>query len=173
MRFVCNAVGPDFLDSAPQRIVNAVEIPASAAAIFAVFEDAGAWPRWFSDIVSVEWTSPRPFGVGTTRTVRLQTMTVDERFIIWEQDRRFAFYLAATSLPLVNALCEDYVLEPLASERTRFVYTVAYDPRLPLLLAGPLGRWFFGRMFSKATQSLAVFMRSGRAAQTDAPHPSA
>jgi hypothetical protein len=126
--------------------------------VFKVFEDGESWPKWFKDIIKVEWTSPKPFGVGTTRTVTLKTMTVYEQFISWDPGKRFTFYLTAASVPFLHALCEDYRLEPLGNGKTKFTYIVAYEPRLLLKLAGPIGRWIFGNMFHNAVLSLAAFM---------------
>ena len=41
----------------------------------------------------VDWTSPRPFGVGTTRTVTFQGggMEVYETFIAWDPGKHMAF----------------------------------------------------------------------------------
>ncbi len=62
------------LDSAPVRFVNEVTINATPERVFEVLEDFDAWPEWFNDIVKVEWTSPRPFGVGTIRNADLQNL---------------------------------------------------------------------------------------------------
>ncbi len=97
MQFSCSTVDLKFLDSAPIKFVNEVEINASPERVFDVFEDGKSWPKWFKEVVKVEWTSPKPFGVGTTRTVTLKTMTVHEKFIAWDTGKRFTFYFTATS----------------------------------------------------------------------------
>ena len=158
MEFSCNKVGMDFVESAPERIVNEIELEASPERVFEVLENGDAWPRWFDDILKVEWTSPKPFGVGTTRIVTLKPMTVYEEFIAWETGKRFTFCFTGTSLPFMKALCEDYRLEPLGKNRTKFTYIVAYDPHLHIELAGPIGKWALGNMFQNATHSLANFM---------------
>ena len=46
-----------------------------------------SWPYWAVGIKKVEWTSPKPFRVGTTRTVTFADGTeVYERFIAWTAD---------------------------------------------------------------------------------------
>ena len=156
----CQSVDMNFLESAPVKIVNSVDISATPEQIFSVFEDENSWPQWFTGIVDVEWTSPKPFGVGTTRTVNLGAMKVYENFIHWEDNQRFAFYFTKTSLPFVKALLEDYRLEALDSTTTRFTHTVAYEPAFLLSLLGPIGKAALNRNFKKATESLVRFMES-------------
>ncbi len=159
MRFDCAAVGPEFFETAPWRFQASAELPVSAEAAFALWEDPAAWPHWFPAILGVEWTSPKPFGVGTTRTVRLATATVFERFFRWEPGRRFSFHLDAhrAPLPIFRALAEDYLLEPLGGQRCRFTYTVGIDPAFALRVTGPVGRRILGPMFEAGPASLAKY----------------
>ena len=71
MRFSGRPVDASFLDTAPMRFKNVVELNASPAKVFAIFEDGESWPQWFRAIRKVAWTSSKPYGVGTTRTVWL------------------------------------------------------------------------------------------------------
>jgi hypothetical protein len=158
MPFQCQEVNIDFLNTASEKVVNVVEIKASPEAIFEIFEDAHAWTEWFQGITGVEWTSPKPFGVGTTRTVDLGAMKVWEHFFIWEQNKRFSFYFTQTKLPFVKALVEDYQLEAIDENTTRFTYTVAYDPSLLLRLSGPVGKAALRKTFGRAAKSLVSYM---------------
>jgi uncharacterized protein YndB with AHSA1/START domain len=158
-RFACREVDLGFLESAPVRFVNQVEIDAPPERVFEVLEDGESWPKWFKDIVRVEWTSPKPFGVGTTRTVTLKTMTVYEKFIAWDPGKRFTFYFTATSTPSAHAFIEDYRLKASGQGGTKFTYTVAYEPRLPLKMAGPVAKLILGNMFRNGARSLAAFMK--------------
>ncbi len=137
--------------------MNTVELGWSPERVFAVFEDGESWPRWFRGIQRVEWTSPKPWGVGTTRTVTLETLTAYERFFCWEPGRRFSFHFAAASLPLFRSMAEDYLLEPLPGGRTRFQYTVAVDPGAALKLGAPLARKTFESMFRAGALGLQQF----------------
>ena len=148
-----------FFDTAPMRFKNVVELDASAAKVFAIFEDPKAWPEWFGAIQKVVWTSSKPHAVGTTRTVWLKGLTVDEFFFRWGQGRRFSFYFTATSLPMAHAFAEDYLLEELAPGRTRFTYTVGIEPRLLVALGGPLSRMYFGSMFKSGCKNLERYVR--------------
>ena len=78
MRFPCRPVDFSFFDTAPMRFKNAVELDASPDRVFSIFEDGESWPRWFRAIHKVQWTSDKPYGVGTTRTVWLTGVTLNE-----------------------------------------------------------------------------------------------
>ena len=135
-----------------------MELASRPADVFAIFEDGESWPRWFPGIRKVVWTSNKPYGVGTTRTVWVTGASVDEHFFRWERDRRFSFYLTGQSIPLTHALAEDYLLEEVAPSKTRFTYSVAIEPRLALRMGGPIARTYFGSMFRNACEGLQSYV---------------
>jgi hypothetical protein len=145
MRFACRSADVTFFESAPWRFVNTVDLDNEPASVFRIFEDAASWPKWFDGIRRVEWTSPQPFGVGTTRTVTLTTLAADERFIVW---------------------AEDYRLEPIVGGKTRFTHTVAIDPGILLRFAAPFARPSFAGMFANAARGLQRFCKADAGAQT-------
>jgi hypothetical protein len=158
MRCPCHPVDASFFDTAPMRFRNVVELDARPAEVFAIFEDGGSWPKWFGGMSKVVWTSNKPYGVGTTRTVWLTLVTVDEHFFRWEQDRRLSFYSTGLSMPLAHALAEDYLLEEFAPGKTRFTYSVAIEPRLMVSMGGPIARTYFGSMFTNACKGLQSYV---------------
>ena len=159
MRFQLRPVDASFFESAPWRFVTAVEVPTSAAEVFRTFEDGEQWPRWFKGMRRVTWTSPKPFGVGTTRTVELDAVTVFEHFFRWQEGARFSFYATHATAPIFAVLAEDYLLEDLAPGRCRFTYTVAIEPSIVGRLLGPVLRGSLGRQFSAAAHALAEYVR--------------
>ena len=152
--YVCDKVDDAWVDTAPVRLVNTVDIAATPAQIWSAFEDATAWPRWANVITHVEWTSPRPFGVGTTRTVTMRGGLIGyEEFISWEPHRRLGFRFNEASMQGVRAFAERYTLDPVPDGRTRVVWVMAMAPsgvskvivpvtQLPMRLA-------FGRMLRR------------------------
>jgi hypothetical protein len=159
MHFDCHPVDASFFDTAPMRFRHEVDLEATPTEVFAIFDDESSWPKWFRAIHKVEWTSPRPHGVGATRTVALATATVFEHFFRWEQDRRLSFYLTGASMPLAHALAEDYLLEEMAPGRTRFTYRVGIEPRMPVAAGGPLSHMYFDSMFKSACEHLQAYVR--------------
>ena len=161
MRFPCHPVDASFFDTAPMRFRNVVDLDVPRAKVFAIFEDGESWPKWFHAIHKVKWTSSKPYGVGTTRTVSLTPVTLDEHFFRWEQDRRCSFYVTGHSMPLAHALAEDYLLEDLAPGKTRFTYSVAMEPRFMVTMGGPISRMYFGSMFKSACKNLKSYVLKG------------
>lgn len=160
MRFPCRPVDLTFLDSAPYQIKNEVIINASPERIFEVFEDGDSWCKWVKAINKVEWTSPKPFGVGTTRTVNLNNVKAYEKLIVWDTGKRLAFYFAATSIPFARAFCEDYQLEPLDNGKIKIRHTVAFEPNNLSKVAGPIMKRIMRNMFRNALHSLADLLQS-------------
>ena len=158
MRFKCRSVGLDFIERATWRFENTTELDAPPDVVFDIFADGESWPRWFDGIRRVVWTSPEPKGVGTTRTVTLTTMTVDEYFLAWERGRRFAFRFEGATMPLCVAGIEDYRLEDLGGGRTRFAYGVYLEPSLVGKLVSPIARAQLGSMFRRATEGLRAYV---------------
>jgi hypothetical protein len=109
----CERVGLDFIDAAPFRFVSTVDLAISPEQVLA---DAESWPQWATVIAQVTWTSPKPFGVGTTRTVHMRGGIVgDEEFLAWEPFTHMAFRLNEASTGSIAAFAEDYRVVPTAA----------------------------------------------------------
>ena len=132
----------------PVRFSYAVDLPITSAQLFEVFEDPDSWPKWAIGIGRVVWTSPKPFGVGTTRTVIFWGgMEVYEEFTAWESDRNMAFTFLGTSQEVWTSFAENYDVEP-TEGGCRLTWTVSYTPvgvfgRIHWLIA-PLMRFNLG-----------------------------
>lgn len=117
-----------FLSSAPTRFSESFDIAKPADAVWQelIGEDPLGWCR----ALSITWTSPRPFGIGATRTAKiLGALTVNERFFLWEEGRRKAFCVLDASLPVFSRLAEDFLVEPLGPDRSRLTWTIAMEPK--------------------------------------------
>ncbi|MEM8860830.1 MAG: SRPBCC family protein, partial [Chloroflexota bacterium] len=129
-----------------------------AESVFASFEDGPAWKEWLG--LDVEWTSEKPFGVGTTRTVRTGGQEIDETFLIWHAPYQMAFRFDRSSLPLA-AFAEDYKLIPLNDSSCQLSWTYAYE--WGGFLPSVMGRLFgavFSRMGRNSLSKLAKMMES-------------
>ena len=126
--FTLKPCGADFLTSAPQRQVGVFEISQPVARVWEALtaDDTLSWCRALS---AVSWTSPRPFGEGTTRTVRtpLGALLLREVYFRWEEGRRKSFYASQATLPLFRRFAEDYLLEETSPSSCRFTWTVASE----------------------------------------------
>jgi hypothetical protein len=127
--FKSDPVDESFFAAAPVRLRASFEVNQSAAKVWAELtaDDALHWCRILQE---VRWTSPRPFGVGTTREVNALhgANKLRERYFIWEEGRRHSFYVVETSGLLFKSLAEDYLVEPRGEDACRFTWTIALAP---------------------------------------------
>lgn len=119
----------DFFDSAPQRRSYVLDLPVSPERVWRGLSASN--PLWWCRLLSsVEYTSPRPFGVGTTRTAAvLGVLRLNEVFIRWEEGRRQSFTVDRATLPVFRRFGEDYLVER-SGEHCRLTWTFAYEPGL-------------------------------------------
>ena len=169
--FECTPVGLDFLEQT-KNVFKAEEIvKASPEQIFEVFEDAHAWTVWAMPIQKVEWTSPRPFGVGTTRTVSMiGGMDGYEEFIAWEPGKRMAFTFVGCSKDSTDKFLEDYRVTDLGDGSCRVEWHMAMETRGAsrhmMFLTRPLMRLANRSMFKKFRKYTEAY-----AARTSQPEP--
>ena len=105
----CDRVGVDFVDSAPNRFVNSVELNITPVQLFEVLADAESWPHWAKVITNVEWTTPEPRGVGTKRLVTMRGgLLGSEEFIAWDEHTMMAFRFNEASEKRIKAFAERY-----------------------------------------------------------------
>src|SRR5262245_17626685 len=104
----------DFIASAPHIFRYQKRFAASPDKVWESLTSDGSLAKWSSAIKEVTWTSPRPFGVGTTREVQpLGGPRVKERYYRWDDERRsHAFYVYEATMPLFNRFAEDYIVDP-------------------------------------------------------------
>ncbi|GAB2663301.1 SRPBCC family protein [Saccharopolyspora gloriosae] len=119
----------DFLRSARFRFAHTVEVPVPPGQVWEAFTADDALVSFSRAITGAEWTSPRPFGVGTTRTVTVGrgAASLRERFYRWDEGSRMTFGVEAANRPGLRRFAEDVALEPIASG-TRFTWTFAVEP---------------------------------------------
>lgn len=146
--FKAEPVEEAFFETAPLRVAEAFEIPRPVADVWAELtaDNPLAWCRILNRI---EWTSPRPFGVGTTRTATSLggTNVIREVFFRWEEGRRMSFYVTEASTPLFRRFGEDYLVEPTSDASCRFTWIIAAEPRPAARIASPVNRRLLGTLF--------------------------
>src|ERR1700761_1640334 len=139
--FKCEPVDEAFFETAPMKLRAGFEVPKPAAEVWAELtaDDALHWCRILQD---VSWTSPRPFGVGTTREVKSLhgADMLREHYFRWEEGHRHSFYVVESPAPLFKSLAEDYLVEARGAEACRFTWTIAVKPTLLGRAGTPLNR---------------------------------
>ena len=148
--YQCERVELDFIENAPFRFVSTVELAITPEQLFEVLSDETSWPHWATVITNVEWTSPEPRGVGTTRTVTMRGHIVgDEEFLAWEPFSHMAFRFNTSTSNAISAFAEDYrVVE--TAEGSHLTWVMAMKPsglagRLGMTVAQPVMAWLFQR----------------------------
>ncbi len=129
----------------------------NAATAFNAFR-AGKINQWFADINSSKWLSEQTEQVGGLRQVNLKTMKVKERFLNWEENKRFTFYMEAASLPLFDAMIEDCQFEDLGNGTCRFKWDIYFEPKFLTGFISPIKQFIFHKMFSDGLKSLKNYV---------------
>jgi hypothetical protein len=145
--FKTKPVDETFFDDAPERLVEIFNIDRPADQVWAelVGEHPLSWCRILADGIS--WTSEKPFGVGTTRTVKALkgASAMHEYYFKWDEGERMSFYVLEAAAPLFKRFAEDYVVEPTSETSCKFTWTIAYEPTL--LGKGPINKWLLNTLF--------------------------
>jgi hypothetical protein len=150
----------DFLTSAPEVHRYVLKLPVAPDVVWESLQSDASLSAWGPGVDRVTWTSPRPFGIGTTRDIvlPLRSITVRERFFRWDEGRGYSFAAYAANRPLLRRLAEDYVLEP-DGDGTLFTWTVAIELTRRLApverFAAPLNKRAFGLVASSAKRHFA------------------
>jgi uncharacterized protein YndB with AHSA1/START domain len=139
-------------------MVGLIEAP--VACVWSTFTDDPSWAIWFDGCKSCESTSTPPGGVGSTRSISVGGLRVDERFIAWEPERLWAFTVVNMRPAFAQAMVERVTFTDLAGEQTRIDYRIAIAPRR---WAKPLRKVFAKRMsaaFATSFQNLNTHLRT-------------
>lgn len=138
-----------FFDCAPHVFRYERHYDATVEQVWESLQSDESMSAWGDSMGSLTWTSPRPFGIGTTRQVGVGPAQVRERFFRWEEGSGHAFYVYEANIPMFRRFAEDYRVEP-DGDGTRFTWWVAIEPvavlRLPFKLLAPILKRAFGRM---------------------------
>ena len=142
----------DYYESAPQKFVYERTIECSPDELFDIFEDEHSWPVWGTGIAKVDWTSPKPYKVGTTRTVTFHGggMEVYETFIAWDRGKHMAFCFTGTTQEVWTSFGENYVVKDLGDGKCHLTWTIAYTPcsvfKMIHPLVKPIMRFWLGML---------------------------
>ena len=119
----------DYIRTTKFSFTGTVDLDCTPDQLFDVFEDPVSWTVWAGAIKKVEWTSPKPFGVGTTRTVTMVGgMEGYEEFIAWERGKHMAFKFTKSNKNTARAFGEEYVVTDLGDGRCQLKWTMAMTP---------------------------------------------
>lgn len=158
MWFDLEATDLGFIESSPYVFENEGVIDVPPARVFELFAYGEGQVEWFKDFKAVRWTTPAPYGVGSTREIELKLLTVKERFLVWDPGERLTFSIYAITLPLVTAMLEDLRFEEMdGGRKTKLRWRAHYRPSLIMKAVHPIGRKIFGGMFTASINGLTKY----------------
>jgi hypothetical protein len=145
-------VDESFFDSAPTHYIHRWSIGRSASDVWGTL--VGERPLHWCRGATINWTSTRPFSVGTTRQVKVLggVLKLHERFFVWEEGRRSAFYATEANVPLFKSVAEDYVVEPDGPNRCTFTWKIALAPTALGKPGEPVTGLLFNSFFKDTTR---------------------
>jgi hypothetical protein len=157
--FAVESADAGFFDSAPHVFRYEKHYDAGPEQVWASLQSDESMAAWGNMVAALDWTSPRPFGVGTTREVRTGPTRVRERFFRWDEGSGYSFYVYEANVPLFRRFAEDYRVEP-DGNGTRFTWLVAIEPigalRLPFSALAPVVKVGFARIAAEGQQYFAA-----------------
>lgn len=118
---------PEWIESAPIRVEESIEVAAPPEAVWAHIADHERWPEWFTDLDTVEVTGART-GAGGNRRVTAKRLPIDEEFTVWNENEEFAFAVIGSKVPILSTMAESVRIEP-AGEGCRVVYRQGLQAR--------------------------------------------
>jgi hypothetical protein len=155
--YALQPVDDSFFRTAPVVHRYPVKLPVSPEQVWEQISSDESLSAWRGlRVPRLTWTSPRPFGVDTTREVvlPLSAMTVRERFFRWDEGKGYSFYVYEANRPLVDRFAEDYVVEP-DGDGALLTWTIAFQTKPALRsvakLLDPLNRRGF-QLFGRAAK---------------------
>lgn len=118
---------PEWIDSAPVRVSETIDIDATPAEVWRHIADHVSWPEWFETLDRVDITG-MPTGVGGRRRVTVRRMPVDEIFTAWDENEHFAFAVVGTKVPFLSTMAESVRIES-TDTGCRVVYRLGLQGR--------------------------------------------
>jgi uncharacterized protein YndB with AHSA1/START domain len=128
-----------FVDVAPVRVVETVDVPASPQRVFEALNDPAAIGAWWRGAGRIEWVSHEPRGVGSVRMISpSRGLRLEETFIGWDPGQLWACTITAASIPLFATYVIRVDLDEQQTDATRLTWTSAVAPSRLGRLAGPV-----------------------------------
>jgi uncharacterized protein YndB with AHSA1/START domain len=145
-----------FADRAPWTFDVQGAIAGSRREVWDAFVDNEGWTGWFNKCLVCRATSTPFGGVGSTRHIEVNGLTVDERFIGWEPEVLWAFTVTDIRPSFASGMVERATFTDLPGERTLISYRIAVRPKW---WAAPLRRIIAKQMANTFALSFAALDR--------------
>jgi hypothetical protein len=150
-------VDVDFLENAPYRFDFSEPVAAPVEQVFAAISaDPSTW-SWFEGVADARYESAPPHGVGTKRAIRMDDDIYRETIIAWDEPRRWAYRVDETTMPVFEALAEDWRVEP-DGDTAIVTWTFAIDPTPEGAAIVDVLPDLLGKVFRAAMQGLSAHL---------------
>ena len=168
MWFKVRAADATFTDASKKRFTYDFRVDMTPDEVFRIVTAPSEIGRWMPDVRGARWVTGEPHGVGSLREVRLSTIAVHAKVLLWEPGERFAFTIVRASAPILKRMVEDFRFEPIGlpvgaralgtglgpSPATRVRWTISYQPKALAMPLEPLLAPRFAKMFEAASRRL-------------------
>jgi hypothetical protein len=150
-------VDVDFLKNAPYRFDFSEPVTASVERVFAAISaDPSTW-SWFEGVADARYESAPPHGVGTKRAIRMDDDIYRETIIAWDEPHRWAYRVDETTMPVFEALAEDWRIAP-DGEHAIVTWTFAIAPTAEGAAVVDVLPELLGKVFRAAMQGLSAHL---------------
>jgi uncharacterized protein YndB with AHSA1/START domain len=121
------AVGVDFFETAPHRMMFTEPVNAARERVWdAISADPSTW-SWFDGVHDASYGSEPPHGVGSLRAIKMGDDVYRETILAWERPHRWAYRVDETTAPMFVALAEDWRVRT-AGTGSEVEWTFAFEP---------------------------------------------
>ena len=128
LKFSLDPVDASFFETATFRWTYQIDVAASPDEVWAGL--VAYRPLAWCKMLNGHYTSPAPYGLGSTRSVTAAgIIQLDEVFFRWsDADRHHSFHVLKTNLPILKSFAEDYHVTPIAGG-ARLTWRFAIEPK--------------------------------------------
>jgi len=128
LKFSLTPVDASFFDVAPFRWTYHIDVAASPDEVWAGL--VAYRPLAWCKMLNGHYTSPAPYGRGSTRSVTaVGTVLLEEEFFRWsDAERNHSFHVLKTNLPILKSFAEDYHVTAITGG-ARLTWRFAIEPK--------------------------------------------
>jgi hypothetical protein len=151
-----------FFQTANLRVTEVMEARCTPEKLMETLAGDTIWTEWAPALKKVEWTSPKPHGQGSKRTVHLAGgQAVKENFFIWKDKQQIAFYVEEATISGIDSFAENYVIDVLDNGKAvRMHWTVAIQVTGIGALFIPVSRFFMSMFFKRWLKNYSRILES-------------
>ena len=147
-------VDATFFDTAPLRFETAGVVHATPAEVWEEIIGDN-WTEWFPGMSLCSYSTPLPRGLDSVRTVKINGLEVEERVVVFDPERAWAFSGLRANVPFAKRLLEGFALEATdGGASTRLTYRAGIETTWATRLVSKLLRRQMTASWAEAIDAL-------------------